>query len=61
MEVLSALYQHDVRVKTANFIYGLGGRDLFPQDVEQGFRVLQAAAEGADTPRTRVYLNVKGA
>ncbi len=61
MEVLSALYQHDIRTKSANFIYGLGGRDLFPQDVEQGFRVLQAAAEGADAPKTRVYLNVKGA
>jgi pyruvate ferredoxin oxidoreductase alpha subunit len=61
MEILSALYQYDVRVKTANFIYGLGGRDIFPQDVENGFRLLQKAAEGADLPKSRVYLNMKGA
>ncbi|NLE74990.1 MAG: pyruvate ferredoxin oxidoreductase [Actinobacteria bacterium] len=61
MELLSALYQYDIRAKTANFIYGLGGRDIFPQDVETGFRLLQAAAEGADLPKSRVYLNMKGA
>lgn len=60
LDLLAALHLYDVRVKTANFIYGLGGRDVFPQDIERAFRMLHAAAEGAELPKSRVYLNVKG-
>ncbi len=61
MDVVSALYQQGVHTKVANFIYGLGGRDIFPHNIEEAFRVLQKAAEGGDPPKTRVYLNMKGA
>ena len=61
LDLLAALQQYDVRAKAVDFIYGLGGRDVFPQDIESAFSMLQAIAEGADPPKNRVYLNMKGA
>jgi len=61
LEILAALYQKGVQTKTVNFLYGLGGRDLYPQNIEDAFRMLKAAADGADLPHSRVYLNLKGA
>lgn len=61
LEVASALFQHGVSSKIANFIYGLGGRDIFPDNIEEAFRVLQKAAAGGDLPKNRIYLNMKGA
>jgi pyruvate ferredoxin oxidoreductase alpha subunit len=60
LEVLAALYQRGVQTKTVNFVYGLGGRDLYPSNIEEAFRTLKAAAEGADLPHSRIYLNLKG-
>ncbi len=61
LEVLAALYQRGVSTKTVNFIYGLGGRDLYPQNIEEAIRTLQSAADGGDLPNSRIYLNLKGA
>lgn len=61
LEVLAALYRHGIHTQTANFVYGLGGRDVFPQNIEEAFRTLQAMADGAEPPASRIYLNVKGA
>ena len=60
LEVLAALYQHGGKAKVADFIYGLGGREIYPQDIEDVYRTLLAAAEGGDLPMTRTYLNLKG-
>ncbi|GAB4251024.1 MAG: transketolase C-terminal domain-containing protein [Thermoleophilia bacterium] len=61
MEVLSSLYQHGNRAPALNFIYGLGGRDVFPSNIEEAFRRLDAVAKGdAEPPRERIYLNLKG-
>jgi pyruvate ferredoxin oxidoreductase alpha subunit len=62
LEILAALYQRGVQTKTASFIYGLGGRDVFPQNIEDVFRQLHAAADGQDElPLGRTYVNLKGA
>jgi pyruvate ferredoxin oxidoreductase alpha subunit len=62
LEVLAALYQREVHTKTAGFIYGLGGRDIYPQNIEDIFRQLKAAADGQATlPYERTYVNLKGA
>lgn len=61
LEILAALYQHDVRTKSVNFIYGLGGRDIYPQNIEDAFRTLADAADGGELPQSRIYLNLKGA
>ncbi len=60
LEILAALYHEGVHTKTVNCIYGLGGRDLYPQNIEDVFRMLADAAGGADLPQSRVYLNMKG-
>ena len=49
LEVRSALYDCDPHPQVLPFIYGLGGRDIFPANIEQAFAVLQAAAEGKPT------------
>jgi pyruvate ferredoxin oxidoreductase alpha subunit len=62
LETLAALYQRGVHTKTVNFIYGLGGRDVYPQTIEEAFRTLDAAAKGeTELPYGRIYLNLKGA
>jgi len=61
LEILAALYKHGVQTKVGSFIYGLGGREVFPHDIERAFRMLKDAADGADLPQSRVYLNMKGA
>jgi pyruvate ferredoxin oxidoreductase alpha subunit len=61
LESLAALYRYGVHTKAVNFLYGLGGREIYPQNIEDAFRTLQAAADGADLPLERIYLNQKGA
>ena len=46
-EVRAALYHHGVTAPAANFVYGLGGRDVRVDDFYEIFRVLQ---EGKDFP-----------
>ena len=42
------------------FIYGLGGRDIFPDNIEQAFAVLQKAAQSKKRTSTeRRYLNLR--
>ena len=37
LEILAALYQRGVQTKTVNFIYGLGGREIYPQNIEDAY------------------------
>jgi pyruvate ferredoxin oxidoreductase alpha subunit len=60
LEIRAALYDNDPRPQVLPFIYGLGGRDIFPDNIEQAFAVLEKAAR--DTKRTsteRRYLNLR--
>ena len=59
LEVRSALYDCDPRPKVLPFIYGLGGRDIYPANIEQAFSVLQEAATGKPTSVERRYLNLR--
>ncbi len=59
LEVRSALYDSDPRPQVLPFIYGLGGRDIFPDNIEQAFAVLQKAAQGKKTKVERRYLNLR--
>jgi len=40
-ETRSALYDSDKKPKISNYIYGLGGRDIFPEDIEKIFLELE--------------------
>jgi pyruvate ferredoxin oxidoreductase alpha subunit len=58
-EIRSALYELDSRPPVYNFIYGLGGRDIFPDDIEGAVATLEQAAAGEKVAHSRHYLNVR--
>ncbi len=41
-EVKAALYDSDIKPYAINYIYGLGGRDIFPEDIRKVYGDLQA-------------------
>jgi pyruvate ferredoxin oxidoreductase alpha subunit len=60
LEVRAALYDCDPRPQVLPFIYGLGGRDIFPDNIEQAFAVLKKAARSKKPASTeRRYLNLR--
>jgi pyruvate ferredoxin oxidoreductase alpha subunit len=60
LEVRAALYDSDPRPQVLPFIYGLGGRDIFPDNIEQAFATLQKAAKAKRRTSTeRRYLNLR--
>ena len=60
LEVRSALYDRDPRPQVLPFIYGLGGRDIFPDNIEEAFAVLRKTAASARRPAVRRrYLNLR--
>ncbi len=58
-EIRSAMFEAPRRPQTFNFIYGLGGRDIFPDDIEGAVRLLEKAAAGEEISQKRYYLNVR--
>ncbi len=60
LEIRAALYDNDPRPQVLPFVYGLGGRDVFPDNIEQAFAVLEQAAAGKKRSSTeRRYLNLR--
>ncbi|MBE0428734.1 MAG: pyruvate ferredoxin oxidoreductase [Thermoleophilia bacterium] len=59
LEVRSAMLEAQSRPQIFNFIYGLGGRDIFPNDIESAVETLERAAAGEKVSPTRHYLNVR--
>ena len=58
-EIRSAMFGGETRPKIFNFIYGLGGRDIFPDDIRGAVETLEAEAAGEAVSQTRHYLNVR--
>jgi pyruvate ferredoxin oxidoreductase alpha subunit len=60
LEIRAALYDSDPRPQVLPFIYGLGGRDIFPDNIEQAFTVLEdTARSGKRASAARRYLNLR--
>ena len=60
LEIRAALYDSDPRPQVLPFIYGLGGRDIFPDNIEQAFAVLEDTAKSGKRSSTeRRYLNLR--
>ncbi len=59
LEVRSALYDSEPRPQVLPFIYGLGGRDIFPDDIEEAFAALRKAAPAKKVDTRRRYLNLR--
>jgi pyruvate ferredoxin oxidoreductase alpha subunit len=60
LEIRAALYDNDPRPQVLPFIYGLGGRDIYPDNIEQAFSVLEETAQSGKRAGTeRRYLNLR--
>ncbi len=60
LEIRAALYDSDPRPQVLPFVYGLGGRDIFPDNIEQAFAVLEETARsGKRATSERRYLNLR--
>jgi len=59
LEVRSALYDLEKRPQIVPIIYGLGGRDIFPDNIREAFALLAEGAKGKPLPVKRTYLNLR--
>jgi pyruvate ferredoxin oxidoreductase alpha subunit len=58
-EVLAALYAAGKRVATVNYIYGLGGRMILPEEIHQVYDELSAVAQTGQPAVTARWLGVR--
>jgi len=59
MELCAAFKIHDVPAKTVNYIFGLGGRDTTPDQIESVFRDVANIAETGEIKQQVTYLGVR--
>jgi pyruvate ferredoxin oxidoreductase alpha subunit len=59
IELCAAFKVHDVAAKTVDYIFGLGGRDTTPDQIERVFRDLAAIAETGRIKQLVTYLGVR--
>lgn len=58
-DVMSALFRARSRALATNIVYGLGGRDVRVEDMEQVFADLQTMIENDDAGETYRYMGVR--
>jgi pyruvate ferredoxin oxidoreductase alpha subunit len=59
LETVAALATYGVRVPVAGYVYGLGGRDILPHEIEAVYRDLLRPAGTSPTARRVQYLGVR--
>jgi len=59
-EIKAALYEEDVHPPIVNYIYGLGGRDIFEADIEAVYRELLDIAKRGMVKEKIQFLGVRG-
>ena len=59
LELLAALAAHGVQMPIADYVYGLGGRDILPDEIERVYRDALKAAETGQVERMVTYLSVR--
>ena len=59
MELCAAFKIHDVPAKPVDYIFGLGGRDTTPDQIESVFRDLANIAETGEIKQQVTYLGVR--
>ena len=58
-EITSALYSQGINVPAVNYIYGLGGRDVKSDDIEEVCRNIVKIAKDGKKDKTTYYLGVR--
>jgi len=59
LELVAALALHGVQVPMADYVYGLGGRDILPGEIEGVYRDALKMAETGQVERRVTYLSVR--
>jgi pyruvate ferredoxin oxidoreductase alpha subunit len=59
LELVAALALHGVRVPVADYVFGLGGRDILPGEIESVYQDLIRAAERRQVERRVTFLSVR--
>ncbi|MCK4473331.1 MAG: pyruvate ferredoxin oxidoreductase, partial [Anaerolineae bacterium] len=59
LELVAALALHGVQAPVADYVYGLGGRDILPSEIEQVYRETLKMAETGQAERLVTYLSVR--
>ena len=58
-EIVAGLAKSNVHLPVSNYIYGLGGRDIRTQDIEQVFNDLMYVVKDGKTTNNTYYLGVR--
>jgi pyruvate ferredoxin oxidoreductase alpha subunit len=59
LELAAALALHGVCVPMADYVFGLGGRDIVPREIESVYRDMLRVAETGQVERMVTYLSVR--
>ncbi|HIQ01468.1 MAG TPA: pyruvate ferredoxin oxidoreductase [Anaerolineales bacterium] len=59
LELAAALALRGVRMPMADYVYGLGGRDILPREIESVYRDMLRVAETGQVERMVTYLSVR--
>jgi len=59
LELAAALSLHGVQMPMADYVYGLGGRDILPGEIERVYRDALKMAETGQVERMVTYLSVR--
>jgi len=59
LELVAALALNDVQVPVADYVYGLGGRDILPHEIEGVYRDALKMAETGQVEQMVTYLSVR--
>jgi pyruvate ferredoxin oxidoreductase alpha subunit len=59
LELVAALALNDVQVPVADYVYGLGGRDILPHEIEGVYRDALKMAETRQVEQMVTYLSVR--
>ena len=59
-DVVSGMFVNKINVPTVNYIYGIGGRDTKPEDIETVFNDLSEIAKTGKVNNPYRYLGVRG-
>ena len=59
LELAAALALHGVQVPVADYVFGLGGRDILPREIERVYRDALKVAETGQVERVVTYLGVR--
>lgn len=59
LEICTSFYQSNIRPAIINYIYGLGGRDLFTDQIEEIYQRLEKIAKTSEIGELVGYLNLR--